>query len=180
MAAPHVSGAVAFAALNFPNEAVAQRVQRVIGSTDLVPALSGKVQTGGRLNLQRIVDSDGNGLPDWWEQTFLGHLTGTDPSADDDHDGVSNLAEFLAGTNPADPASNLRLNLQASVGSPAPVITWPSVAGKTYRLERSTNLLTGFNSIVRTNILATPPLNTETDFAAGIGDTRFYRLILEQ
>jgi len=180
MATPHVSGAVAFAALNFPNETVQQRVQRVIGSADSVPALIGKVQTGGRLNLQRIVDSDANGLPDWWEQRFLGHLTGTDPGADEDHDGASNLAEWLAGTNPADAASNLRLHAQASVGSPGPVVSWPSVAGKVYRLERSTNLLSGFNSVVRSNILATPPLNTETDSAVGFGNSRFYRLTLEQ
>jgi len=180
MATPHVCGAVAFAALNFPNETVPQRVQRILSSVDSVPALAGKVQTGGRLNLQRIVDNDANGLPDWWEQRFLGHLTGTAPGADDDHDGASNLAEWLAGTNPADAASGLRLNLQANVGSPAPVITWPSVAGKVYRLERSTNLVTGFNSVVRSNILATPPLNTETDSAPVFGNSRFYRLTVEQ
>lgn len=100
MATPHVSGAVAFAAMNFPTETVTQRIQRVLTNADVIPDLQGWVHNGRRLNLQRIVDTDGNGLPDWWELEYFGHLTGTDPNADPDHDGMSNLQEWLAGTNP--------------------------------------------------------------------------------
>jgi subtilisin family serine protease len=92
MATPHVSGAVAFAAMNFPSETVTQRIQRVLTNVDVISGLNGKVRTGGRLNLQRIVDTDTNGLPDWWELQYFGHLTGTNPNADADHDGMSNLA----------------------------------------------------------------------------------------
>lgn len=42
-------------------------------------------------------DSDGDGLPDWWEQM---HGADLDPNADLDGDGRSNRAEFLAGTDP--------------------------------------------------------------------------------
>jgi hypothetical protein len=52
-----------------------------------------------------IGDTDGNGLPDWWELKYFSVLTGTDPNADPDHDGVSNLNEYLAGTNPTNTAS---------------------------------------------------------------------------
>ncbi len=108
MAAPHVAGAVAFAAMNFPDESVAQRRQRILAAVDPVPALSGKVRTGGRLNLLRVVDADGNGLPDWWEQANFGVLTGTDPTADPDGDGFNNLQEYWADTNPRDKSSCLR------------------------------------------------------------------------
>jgi subtilisin family serine protease len=180
MATPHVSGAVAFAAMNFPNETVAQRIQRVLTNADVVPGLQGEVYNGRRLNLQRMVDTDSNGLPDWWELEYFGHLTGTDPNADPDHDSMSNLAEWVAGTNPTNVASCLQLTVLSASNSNAIVLGWSSVAGKTYWLERSTNLLTGFNSIVSTNIAATAPTNTETDTAVLPGYARFYRVGVEQ
>ena len=67
MATPHVVAAVTFAAMNFPGETVTQRMQRVLASVDSVAGLQGKVATGGRLNLARVVDANNNGLPDWWE-----------------------------------------------------------------------------------------------------------------
>ncbi|MCZ7640607.1 MAG: hypothetical protein M5U12_33840 [Verrucomicrobia bacterium] len=42
-------------------------------------------------------DSDGDGLPDWWEQL---HGADLDPDGDADGDGRKNLAEFRAGTDP--------------------------------------------------------------------------------
>jgi subtilisin family serine protease len=179
MATPHVSGAVAFAAMNFPSETVPQRIQRVLANVDVISGLNGKVRTGGRLNLQRTVDTDNNGLPDWWELQYFGHLTGTAPNADADHDGMSNLAEWLAGTNPTNASSCLRLiALPANTTNPF-VVKWPSVAGKYYWLERATNLLTGFNSVVQTNIAATAPTNTATDTAVLPGNARFYRVGVE-
>jgi subtilisin family serine protease len=180
MATPHVAGAVAFAAMNFPAETVAQRIQRVLANVDTVAGLQGKVITGGRLNLLRIVDTDRNGLPDWWEQTYFSRLLGTDANADADHDGASNLAEWLAGTNPTNAASCLRLLAPSATATNGIVLRWPSVAGKTYRLERATNLLAGFNAVVRSNINATPPTNSEPDTAVLPANTRYYRVLVEQ
>jgi subtilisin family serine protease len=180
MATPHVSGAVAFAAMNFPQETVAQRIQRVLANVDVVPGLVGLVSTGGRLNLQRMVDTDGNGLPDWWELKYFGHLTGTDPNADPDQDGMSNLAEWVAGTNPTNAASCLRLTLLSAANSNGIVLSWPSVAGKTYWLARSTNLSAGFDSTVFTNIAATAPINTKTNTVIFPGSAGFYHVGVEQ
>lgn len=177
-ATAQVSGAVAFAAMNFPDETVSQRIQRILANVDVVPGLTGKVRTGGRLNLQRIVDTDGNGLPDWWEQDYFGHLTGTDPNADPDHDGMNNRAEWIAGTDPTNAASNLRLSVVSADANGA-VLNWPSVAGKTYWLERATNLQSGFGTI-NTNIAATAPTNMQSDTAILPGNTRFYRVGIEQ
>jgi len=179
MATPHVSGAVAFAAMNFSAETVTQRIQRVLTNADVIPDLQGWVHNGRRLNLQRIVDTDGNGLPDWWELAYFGHLTGTDPNADPDHDGMSNLAEWVAGTNPTNAASCLRLTVLSTGSSNSVVLGWSSVAGKSYWLERSTNLLTGFNTVA-TNIVATAPTNTQTDTAIPPASTRFYRVGVQQ
>jgi subtilisin family serine protease len=179
MAGPQVAAAAAFAARNFPTETVAQRIQRILGGVTPLPGLQGKVVTGGRLNLAGIVDRDGNGLPDWWEQTYFEHLTGTDPSADADMDGQSNLAEWLAGTNPTNSASYLALTPIRAEGTNSLMLQWPSTADRYYRLLRSTNLLSGFDQLVLTNIAATPPLNTVTDPAPAFSSSVFYRLELE-
>jgi hypothetical protein len=58
------------------------------------------------LDLFLGVDSDGDGLPDFWEQLlvdgdFTGNLldiTDVDPLGDLDNDGMTNLQEFMLGT----------------------------------------------------------------------------------
>ena len=56
------------------------------------------------LQLAANLDFDGDALPDSWELAFglnEGSGTGDDgPAGDPDHDGVSNAAEFAAGTHP--------------------------------------------------------------------------------
>ncbi len=179
MATPHVAGAVAFAAMNFPGESAAQRVQRILANVDSVPALLGRTRTGGRLNLERTVDTDRNGMPDWWEQLYFSRPTGDAPDADPDHDGAGNLEEWLAGTHPTHASSCLRLSVSAAQGTNGFTVSWQSVQGKTYRLDRATNLTAGFTSLVRTNIAASPPLNTETDTQAATRRASFYRVRLE-
>jgi hypothetical protein len=166
--------------MNFPSETVTQRVQRVLTNADVIPGLQGLVHNSLRLNLQRIVDTDSNGLPDWWEQQYFGHLTGTDPNADPDHDGMNNLAEWITGTNPTNAASAFRLRLVSATNANNIVVSWPSVAGRNYWLIRATNLLTGFNSTVSSNIAATAPTNTLSDTTVLPGNSRFYRVGVQQ
>lgn len=45
-------------------------------------------------------DSDGDGMPDWWEFEYFGAITGADPSEDSDGDGLLNLAEYQNEANP--------------------------------------------------------------------------------
>jgi len=47
-------------------------------------------------------DSDGDGIPDNWEYFYFGTI-GIDPNADPDGDGLTNLQEYQAGTNPRNP-----------------------------------------------------------------------------
>jgi subtilisin family serine protease len=51
MAAPHVTGAVAVLSAAFPTESVSLRISRIFGGAELIESLSGRVATGGRLNL---------------------------------------------------------------------------------------------------------------------------------
>ena len=68
MATPHVTGAVAFAAMNFPKDTVAQRITRILNAADSIPGLS-QIAGGRRLNLLNIVDKNANGMADWLEQS---------------------------------------------------------------------------------------------------------------
>ncbi len=52
------------------------------------------------------IDNDGDGLGDSWELTHFGNLN-QNATTDFDHDGLSNLREFLDGTDPTDPNSAL-------------------------------------------------------------------------
>lgn len=58
-----------------------------------------KALSGSEIYNLRNVDSDSNGLPDWWEGKYFG-ATGTDPEADADEDGLSNAQEYYLGTDP--------------------------------------------------------------------------------
>ncbi|WP_414660062.1 S8 family serine peptidase [Horticoccus sp. 23ND18S-11] len=60
MAAPHVTGALALLKAQFPADTYRQLVNRLLRSVDPVPAFVGKVQTGGRLNLDRALRSTDN------------------------------------------------------------------------------------------------------------------------
>ncbi len=74
-------------------------------------------------------DADGVGLNDAWAAAH--ELAG--PAADDDDgDGASNLHEYRAGTDPANPASAFKFANQTATN-----LVWSTVYGKTYALEIS-------------------------------------------
>lgn len=61
MASPHVTGAIALLKASYPNESYRQLINRLLRSTTKLPALHGKIQTGGRLNLaQALSPATGN------------------------------------------------------------------------------------------------------------------------
>ncbi len=122
-----------------------------------------------------LVDLDQNGLPDAWERQYFGQIH-VDPNADADDDGMSNLAEYIAGTNPTDPTSNLRFLGATRQPQGGMVVSWTSVVNKTYSVLRSTNLLTGYE-VIATGVVSTPPVNNYEDTPPlQQGATYFYRI----
>jgi hypothetical protein len=88
-----------------------------------------------RLTNLVIVDTDSDGMPNWWEDQYgLNKTNSLDATLDLDGDGASNVNEFHAGTNPDDSDSVFRIvALQRESGNVR--LTWTSVIGKSYRVQ---------------------------------------------
>jgi hypothetical protein len=100
------------------------------------------------------------GIPFEWMEQYFGSDVSQWPlaSADSDHDGMSNLQEFLAGTNPTNAASSLRVQLSRT--QQGLFLNWNTQPGLTYQVQVTTNF-SGWNN------LGAPR------FAAGAGDSIF-------
>jgi hypothetical protein len=129
-----------------------------------------------RIDLTVNLNSGGGALPDAWQLQYFGH-TGVDPNADPDGDGMSNLAEFRAGTSPTDPQSRFEI-VRVIPAASTSMIQWSSVQGKFYTVQRSTDLLSGFADL-QTHIPATAPLNSFQDSASAASGPYFYRIKVE-
>ncbi len=101
----------------------------------------------------------------------------TDPGCenDDDGDGQTNAQEFLAGTNPADPESVLRI-VAVTLTNNTLTVTWTSVSNKTYDVWATTNLIGA--AYGKINVAPVPATGTLTSFPdpAATATNNFYRI----
>jgi len=121
-------------------------------------------------------DTDGDGLFDGWENHYSGDATAMSPTGDEDKDGVLNIEEQTAGTNPTNSESYLRVERIFPLTSEVTIL-WDSVTNRVYGIGRATNLLEGF-SLVATNLPATPPTNVYNETGPPV-DLLFYQLEVE-
>jgi hypothetical protein len=116
-------------------------------------------------------DWDGDGLPNDWEQEFFGGETHAVAGADSDGDGYDNLAEFIAGSDPANAASVFSASL-----NPDPsgfIVTWHAVTGRTYRVWHCDVPGEGF-SLLQDAIAF--PENSFTDTLHQVESSGFYKV----
>ena len=94
------------------------------------------------------------GIPYEWMQLYFGNniLSWPLPAADSDGDGMSNYQEFLAGTNPTNAASVLRVQINNSSSGRAAsqnlagiYLSWNTQPGQTYQVQVTTNLTSWTN-----------------------------------
>jgi hypothetical protein len=121
-------------------------------------------------------DSDGDGMDDDWEMAHFGTLD-RDGTGDFDGDGHTDLEEFLAGTDPTNSGSILRAMLLTGPNG-GTTILWPSVSGKSYRVEFKEALSeTGWSSLPGM-ISGTGGTATAQDQNPSINGLRFYRVVV--
>lgn len=87
-----------------------------------------------------FIDSDGNGLPDFWEQVAFGEVGTSTAMEDPDFDGSNNLEEFYAGTDPKDKNSRFAIQ-QYTVDESEISIRWSTIDQRVYRLQESLDLI---------------------------------------
>lgn len=123
-------------------------------------------------------DGDADGLPDAYEIAYFGDVDTADQTSDFDEDGMSDYNEWRAGTNPADFDSVFRVTDNTTGTAAQFILRWPSASNRIYRVERSTNLLIGFEAI-ETGLPATPPENTYTGALSPSAGSVMFRVGVE-
>jgi len=123
------------------------RLKVVIGQTTYLPiemvgnfSQIGRPSEKTRLDLTLGVDSDGDGLPDAWEQQLIaiygGTLASIRPGDDSDGDGISNLDEYLAGTYAFDPTDGFALAI-TGVNAGVSSLEFLALRGRNYTIQAS-------------------------------------------
>lgn len=153
------------------------------GSTFYPIEVSGTLEAGNggdrtRLDLTLGEDSDGDGLPDVWEQWQL-YQAGQYPAADGtwdlsqisangdfDGDGQSDGFEYIAGTFAGDATEVFGLEIKEKLAGNVR-LEFYAITGKTYTIERSSDML----EWTRVNFATESAQNTPAagHVAAGVG-----------
>ena len=117
-----------------------------------------------RVTLTGVSDTDGDGLPDFWENQ--NGLSPTNASGfngatgDPDGDGFSNIEEYLAGTDPQDGTSLLKIT---DIGGAGRAISWNSIPGRNYQVYATTNVSAAFQAVSSTmTAFGSPTIFTNT------------------
>ena len=123
-----------------------------------------------------LKDSDHDGLPDIWETNHFG-FDPNDPrdgARDDDGDGMSNAAEYIAGTDSSNSASVLKLE---TVSSGVGRLRFTAVSNRTYTVQYTDSLdPIAWHKLA--DVFARTVTRTETVTDSNASTNRFYRLVI--
>lgn len=141
----------------------------------LVPATK---ENGFVIMENRVFTPWSDEIPDTWRIQYFGSVVNAAaaPDADPDGDGMTNLQEFRAGTNPTDSQSRFAVRGEKSpLGQFALILSWPSQVGKIYRLEGASTLSVDGWTVIEDVIAGTGDF-IERGVSQDNASARFYRV----
>ena len=123
-----------------------------------------------------VPDFNFDGLDDRFQRQYFALFTAPEagPGVDPDGDGFNNQAEYLAGTNPTNALSLLKIE-GVTLDTRGSTITWQSVAGKAYRIWSRRDVAKDPWQTVGSPVTAAGASMQFTDVSATNG-FRFYRV----
>lgn len=125
---------------------------------------------------QTTNSGDGDFMNDSWEVYYFGN-TVRDGSGDWDSDKITDAGEYIAGTDPTNPASVFEISGWFAVPSNVSDITWNGMNERYYTVISTTNLLSKTWS---TNLYRAPGTNGIMSYmVTNSFSARFFRLLVE-
>jgi hypothetical protein len=141
----------------------------------IVTNISGTPALGGPANLRVLADTDGDHAPDVWESANgFNPIDPKDIDGDADGDSMSNLAEYIAGTDPHDEQSYFKVDTISRAG--AAVLTFMARSNRTYTVQHNSELSPGgWSNLAHVRFAPSNRIETVTDLLPAGG--RLYRLV---
>ena len=132
----------------------------------------------GRANRSaEMADTDADGMPDEWETAFgLDPNNSNDADGDADGDGLTNVSEYLAGTDPGDAASALRLTAVNLANSKMSLV-FEASQGRLIEIQSTPALgQAAWKSVLEVDVKSDGSQQVEVDLP--VGEAQFFRLLL--
>ena len=164
-----------FATLVAPVSLVTSQSWRVIVRNAAAPGTTG-TSANYQFFVTTLADADADGIPDAWENSFGFNPTNSvDRNLDSDGDGASNYVEYIAGTDPTNALSYLRIE-GPELTSEAVLLHFFAVSNQTYAVEASAALGGAWNGVAEIPAVSTNRVVTVRDPSPRAAQ-RVYRLV---
>lgn len=118
-------------------------------------------------------------MPQYWLMEYGLPVQDGMAGLDKDNDGFNNFSEYLAGTDPSDPNSQFRIEIERDADG-NPVLTWKRADYRSYKVFKSTDLMAPSAFVEATGSIQAVGLKNKMSVANEAGGTSFYRVQVDK